>query len=226
MTNSSIPASLRLLHLRFEIEGNLFEESLEAENDLEYTFTWSRRDCYGQKVFGQSVLRIRVGYWYHSCLDTVWEFRELVVPGFELNDDSILGWRLDIHHRLDVEAEVLYLGDGRTLDLKRGSRTVEEIEMEDSGLSRVYGRDVEEATFLNHPVAVAHDGINTTFYGDGRYVYKQDDSGSFIRILELNVTSAQAPYYLACDKFSGGLYASFPLEKRVIRIPMSQRELE
>lgn len=52
LTPSSVPHSLRLVHLRIIIEGILFEKTFEVDNDIQYTYAWNKRNIYKQKVYG------------------------------------------------------------------------------------------------------------------------------------------------------------------------------
>ena len=51
------PESLRLVHLRLSIEGNLHSIELEPSKHLHYTYAWNRRNVYKQKVYGRAVLK-------------------------------------------------------------------------------------------------------------------------------------------------------------------------
>jgi hypothetical protein len=46
----SVPTDLRLVHVVLEVEGIRHEETLEADRDLEFVFSWNKRDVYGQKA--------------------------------------------------------------------------------------------------------------------------------------------------------------------------------
>lgn len=52
LTSSTVPPSLRIVYLRIVVEGNYFNKLFDAEPQLEYTFTWNKRNVYRQKVYG------------------------------------------------------------------------------------------------------------------------------------------------------------------------------
>jgi hypothetical protein len=51
-TNSRIPSTLKVIHLRVVVEGNLFTKIFEPDANLKYTFAWNKRNVYRQKVYG------------------------------------------------------------------------------------------------------------------------------------------------------------------------------
>ena len=54
LTPSSIPKSLRFVLLRILIEGIIHEKIFEADPDIQYAFSWNKRNIYKQKVYGFS----------------------------------------------------------------------------------------------------------------------------------------------------------------------------
>jgi len=52
LTGESVPRHLVLVRLRVVVEGVVFERDLEADANLQYRFTWDRRNAYNQKVYG------------------------------------------------------------------------------------------------------------------------------------------------------------------------------
>ena len=52
LTGQSVPRDLVIVRLRVVVEGVVFERDLEADVNLEYRFTWDRRNAYNQKVYG------------------------------------------------------------------------------------------------------------------------------------------------------------------------------
>ena len=51
-SNSRIPSTLKVIHLRIVVEGNLYTKLLDPDPDLRYTFAWNKRNVYRQKVYG------------------------------------------------------------------------------------------------------------------------------------------------------------------------------
>jgi len=52
LTGQTVPRQLVIVRLRVVVEGVVFERDLEADVDLQYRFTWDRRNAYNQKVYG------------------------------------------------------------------------------------------------------------------------------------------------------------------------------
>ena len=52
--SSSVPKSLKLIHVRIIVEGNYFSKVLEPETDLNMTYAWNKRNVYRQKVYGMT----------------------------------------------------------------------------------------------------------------------------------------------------------------------------
>jgi len=52
MTGWTVPRRLVVVRLRVVVEGVVFEREFEADVDLQYRFTWDRRNAYNQKVYG------------------------------------------------------------------------------------------------------------------------------------------------------------------------------
>lgn len=51
-SNSRMPSTLKVIHLRVVVEGNLFTKLFEPDSNLKYTFAWNKRNVYRQKVYG------------------------------------------------------------------------------------------------------------------------------------------------------------------------------
>ena len=99
------------------------------------------------------------------------------ISSFEPNSDSLMGWRFDLHHRLDPNSRTLYLGDGRTSFVGEavGRVAMEVLDVRSGPHSNGHIEDEEEA--WKAVVAVTHDRGNTTFYGDRRHVYVSTELG-------------------------------------------------
>lgn len=57
LTGGKIPPTLRVIHLRVVVEGNLFSKLLEPDPFLRYTYSWNKRNVYRQKVYGLTTAR-------------------------------------------------------------------------------------------------------------------------------------------------------------------------
>ncbi len=52
LTPEHVPSRLRLVKLKIDVEGNLFQKTLEAKPGLTYSYGWDKRNVYRQKVYG------------------------------------------------------------------------------------------------------------------------------------------------------------------------------
>jgi hypothetical protein len=75
-------------------------------------------DVYGQKGFGRIHSIFKVGLDYSDCEHTVWEQRAVIFEAEDPHLADFSGWNLNLHHRLEPQSGLLYLGNGRIIDLK------------------------------------------------------------------------------------------------------------
>lgn len=114
-----LPTELKSVSLKIVIEGNLFEQSFEPQNNLSFVFGWNRRNVYRQKCFGLSNALVSVGYEYFDCKKIVWTTKQIQLPGHDLSISDIeQQWNLNIHHRYNYRDSILLRGDGQNFNLK------------------------------------------------------------------------------------------------------------
>ena len=101
LIGDEIVDSLRFVHLNLNIEGTIIEVKLEAERNLTHIFTWNGKDCYGRRTAGKSELLVKAGYDYYDCEGIVWSQAEFVIIGSHGFETSVMGWNIELHHRLD-----------------------------------------------------------------------------------------------------------------------------
>lgn len=65
VTGQSVPRDLVIVRLRVIVEGVVFEKDLEPDVDLQYRFTWDRRNAYNQKVYGVVTAIGKLGAYTH-----------------------------------------------------------------------------------------------------------------------------------------------------------------
>jgi len=99
LTPETIPASLKLIHLRITIEGILFEKTFEADPVIKFTYAWNRLNVYRQRVYGVTTAMVKVGYQYSDCRDIIWDVQTTKLSGHDMSISEVGGWNLDIHHR-------------------------------------------------------------------------------------------------------------------------------
>ena len=103
LTQSEIPSSLKLVHLKILIEGILFKQIFDAYEDLKYEYSWDRRNAYEQRVYGFTFAKVMIGYEYDDCSTIFWQNFVVKLAGYDLGSSEIGNWNLDVHHRLNTQ---------------------------------------------------------------------------------------------------------------------------
>ena len=176
LTPRTIPSSLRLVHLRVAVEGNLFEKVFEADPSLRYTFAWNRRNVYRQKVFGVGKALISVGYEYSNCPKIIWDEQSAELPGHDMSISEIGGWNLNIHHRYNFHEGILQKGDGTDIYLKKKSPA-----NSSSGHFQIVSKDGREVYFFNRHGL--HVSTRSALSGDNIYNFTYDVNTSFGKLI-------------------------------------------
>ena len=222
LTPDEIPASLRQIHLRITIEGDLFEKIFEADPNLKYTYAWKGVNVYRQRVYGLTTALVKVGYEYAGCSSQIiWNTQATQVTGQDLSVSSIGGWDLDLHHRYNFEQGIVYRGDGTHLYLRDMPALVH------TTMGDGHRRQLDCQAQCNGPAAQrrllaplaivsAPDG--SLFVGDFNLVRRIRPDGQVRNVLRLNATSVAHRYYLAVNPQSGALYVSDPESHRIMEV--------
>ena len=102
LTPPAIPPTLFRVHIKIIVAGVVFRKTLEADEDLVYTYAWDKRNVYNQKVYSPTEARVSVGYQYQDCDATIWETHTTMMSGFQVDISDIGGWNIDIHHHYNA----------------------------------------------------------------------------------------------------------------------------
>lgn len=145
LTGAAVPASLERVELEVSVAGRTFAYSLPARPHLAYRFAWDGKDAYGRTLQGAQAVKIRIGFTYPGSYQrtvrfgyngngtisgsgkggpmlgtrqevTLWRESSATLGGVDVLGEGLGGWTLDVHHRYDPAARVLYLGDGSRRD--------------------------------------------------------------------------------------------------------------
>ena len=181
---SRLPDELKLVHLRITIEGNLFERSFEAQQNLSFTYAWNRRNVYKQKSFGLSTALVSIGYEYFDCQTVVWASKHLQLAGHDLLISDIGNqWNLNIHHRYNHRDSILQRGDGQNFNLRAERPLVVQPLMGD-GYQRAPACaycDGHSAQPLEHrllrPQALLVGPDNSLYVGDHSLIRRMEPTG-------------------------------------------------
>jgi hypothetical protein len=228
LTPEEIPASLRLIHLRITIEGELFEKVFEADPNLKYTYAWKGVNVYRQRVYGLTTALVKVGYEYTSgCGEgsggsvIIWNTQSTQVTGQDLSVSSIGGWDLDLHHRYNFEQGIVYRGDGTHIYL-RDMPALVHTTMGDGQRRQLdcQGQCNGPAAQrrLLAPMAIVAGLDGSLYVGDFNLVRRIRPDGQVRSMLRMNATSVAHRYYLAVNPQSGALYVSHPESYRIVEV--------
>jgi hypothetical protein len=168
LTGHDIPNTLWRVHVEIEIEGNIFQETLESQSALKWSFKWNGLDTYGQKVYGQTMTIIKAGYEFTDCQFIEWDTKIAYLQGYASHGKDFYGWNLDFHHKLDPISAVMYHGTGVRTDLTNGLAHIEDL----------YDMHSEENNEI--PVAITSDGRHIIYLGTNSAVYQLDMSKSSV----------------------------------------------
>ena len=207
-----LPPSLINIHTRIIVEGKQFEKVHEAEANLTVTFKWDGNNVYGMKHYGKSFATIHVGYKYKLCHQILWQTLKTSVHGHIPLATDIGGWNLDLQHVYNPRDGIVYKGDGQNINLANRDKLVKAI---NENLSQT----------LVSPMTVITDEEDNIYVGDSQFVRKIDQNGKVTNLLQLNESTTIHKYYFALSHGKkAGLLMSDPVNRRIIRIPLSLKE--
>jgi hypothetical protein len=89
LTPETIPASLKLIHLRITIEGVIFEKTFEADPVIKFTYAWNRLNVYRQRIYGLTSAIVKVGYEYNDCKDIIWDVQTTKLSGHDKSMSAV-----------------------------------------------------------------------------------------------------------------------------------------
>ena len=141
-----LPQSLKQIILSVHVAGRSFEQSFAPVVGQHYTYLWDGLDAYGRRLVGRQTTSVNVTYLYDSVyqvpavagvsfnLPGEGSFDRIIASfdsyrlsrswltrlgGLSAIDTGMGGWSFDVHHRYSPSGQMLYRGDGVTLDAAR-----------------------------------------------------------------------------------------------------------
>ncbi|KAK0414638.1 hypothetical protein QR680_011539 [Steinernema hermaphroditum] len=219
---ATLPADLRLVHVKIAIVGTLTEKVLSAKPNLSYTFYWDQLNVYVQSVNGLITARVSVGYEYKSCKgddQIVWRHSDAQMDGRKSRKLSLGMWSFDIHHHYDFMNNVLERGDGRTIYLDQTPPVMATVLGTGSRRAISCPTCIDENaqnTQLFSPVALAAGADGSIYVGDFNMIRRLSPSGLEVdTLLELSTADTAHAYHLTVDPTSGNLFVSLPLRRQI-----------
>jgi RHS repeat-associated protein len=146
-TGDTLPDTVKRIDLQFFIAGQKRLDSLPAELNQTYDFTWNGKDAYGRVVEGGQILTSRVCYVYDGQYQSVPEFGyngngasiergngrgelnmcqewKTVIGTYDARGAGLGGLNISEHHYFDPVAKILYRGDGTKRNAQHINRMV------------------------------------------------------------------------------------------------------
>ncbi|RWS12485.1 teneurin-m-like protein [Dinothrombium tinctorium] len=219
LTPDKVPVSLRQIHLKIAIEGNLYEKVFEGDPNIKFTYAWNRRNVYRQKVYGIATAIVHVGYEYLNCPQIIWEVQSVKLGGFDMSISDIGGWNLNIHHRFNFHEGILQKGDGQNVYLNNRPKIMTVImgEGQQRPLHCPYCNGLAREQRLLAPVALASGPDGSIYVGDFNLIRRLSPDGKVTTVIELSASQVAYKYHLTVSPFDGKLYISDPEKHQILR---------
>ncbi|XP_042895037.2 teneurin-m isoform X2 [Parasteatoda tepidariorum] len=220
LTPSNISLTLRLVHLHIIIEGIFFERIFEADPDIKFTYAWSKRNVYKQKVYGLTTARVFVGYDYINCPGIIWTSHSMTIKGYDMETSELGGWNLDIHHRYNFHEGVLQKGDGTTIYFKQQPRVI--TALMGTGHQRPMlcpeCNGIAKEARLLAPVALTSGPDGSVYVGDFNLIRRITPNGQVYTVFRMRTTDMSTHYHITLSPTDGHLYISDPERHQILRI--------
>ena len=111
---------------------------------------------------------VKVGFQFTDCPQVEWDYPKIAYLEGYAPPSSFYGWTLDLHHKLEPQSAMLYLGNGHTFDLKKGIPVVQDF-LDFSAVDEL-------------PVTITSNGYDLVFLGTNAAVYELDITKNSVRI--------------------------------------------
>ncbi|GMT19588.1 hypothetical protein PFISCL1PPCAC_10885, partial [Pristionchus fissidentatus] len=230
LTDDTVDAALRLVHVNVEVAGKRHEWTLTARPNLRHSWSWNGQDAYGLRMRGRVAATVKIGYQWDKCEEIRWVERRLFLQGLsgrEEKGEIGRGWTIDRQHFLDVENGVLERGDGARVQLNDQS-TWEATTVIGTGEKRG-GPCVTDAECngearkmrLANPSAVATAMDGSVYMVDHELIRKISPDGLTRTVMTMKTvpqSSDAATPSLAIDPRDGSLYVTLPSRYQIVRV--------
>lgn len=222
LTGTEIEDDLVQIHLRISIEGNYFSRTVSAENNLIYEYQWSRRNAYDQNVHGLTEAIVSIGYEYLNCKQINWQYQSVKITGQDIPTANVGGWTFNVHHKFNLQSNLLHKGDGTTMYLTDSPIQLSTVVGIRNQIRSIDCRSCQEnpsqTTTLFSPTSltISHDG--RIFIADLNFIWMYQSTTGLIKpVLELT-SQYTYRYHLTTDPIDGRLYISDYNRRQIIRL--------
>ena len=209
LSDDTYPTPLKRIELEISVAGRIFKESFAPAVNLEYEFIWDGLDAYGRRVQGVQPAVIRIGYVYDGVyqappdvenafggfpledlewndtptLDEVifWQELEAQIGAWEVIEQGLGGWGIDVHHTYSTLDKTLYLGDGTQ---KQGQALAPVIDTLAGGGSYYedYGDGVPATEVAMYPDCLEIDAAGNVYVMENERLNRIDTNGMITTI--------------------------------------------
>jgi teneurin len=225
MTRHQIPNNLQIIHLKITVEGIIYKQTFDAYTHLTYEYSWNRRNAYEQRVYGQTFAKVMIGYQYDDCSFIYWQYFVVKIDGYDLLSSEIGNWNIDVHHRLNIQQQLLNKGDGSLIDLKEQEQN-QKIEISIGHLN--IKRDLDCSNCDNNfnfysPYSLTINKDGTLFIADYNFIWMinstqtNGDDERPQKILKLNLDQPYK-YFINTNPIDGALFMSDPINRQILSV--------
>ncbi|CAF1514254.1 unnamed protein product, partial [Didymodactylos carnosus] len=168
----------------------------------------------------QISIEVSVGYEYYGCTQIVWRYQTTIVNGQDMPAANVGGWNFNVHHRLNLQEDVLHKGDGTNILMSELPWIVTSIAgIQDQIRSIECKKCIGQAATIKllNPTNVAISNDGTIFIGDLNIIWIIQTTGIAMPVLELSYDYAYK-YYMTTDPIDGRLYIADYQRRQIIRL--------
>lgn len=141
LTDNELPPGLKRIELIINVAGKNYTHSFSPSPNQSYLFVWDGLDSYGRVIRGQQYAYISLGYTFDLVYQqpqdfaqsfddisgipytsgwvereiTLWDSMSVLIGNdvsWDIQEQRLGGWSLNVHHSYDPRGKVLYLGSG------------------------------------------------------------------------------------------------------------------
>lgn len=225
LTEKQIEDDLIEIYLTISIEGIYFMKKFSAQTNLIYDYEWARRNAYDQNVHGLAEAIVSIGYKYINCNQIYWYKKSVKITGQDIPTANVGGWTFNVHHKLNIQSNLLHKGDGTNMlltDSPLQFSTIIGIRDQSRSIDcRKCNENQGIQTKLLNPTSltISNDGI--IYIGDLNIIWMYQPMTGIIKpVIEFNEQYTYK-YYLTTDPIDGRLYISDYHRRQIIRLMKS-----
>jgi RHS repeat-associated protein len=180
VTGASLPGPLQRIEVELTVGGRTFSQTLPAQANQFFDFTWDGKDAFGRLLQGVQPALMRVGNVYDAVYAdsprfgapggastgvvtrvqaALWGSRSYGLGIWDAKGEGLGGWNLSVHHVYDPVGQVVQLGSGTPRASNRLAAVISAVAGNGMSGFSPDGTLAREAKLMGpYDVAVAPDG--------------------------------------------------------------------